>query len=185
MSTTTTITTPMNTEQRNGRDVEPWYRQFWPWMLIGLPAIAVIASFTSLFIAIDKADDTVADNYYKNGLAINQELAADQQAKTLGLRAQLGLDPQPQQLIVTLQGQLAPAPAQLRAQFAHPVSADDDFTVILTAIAPGQYRGRLLQKPHGRWTVDITDPASAAWRLREEIAIPADISARTTFDFVP
>ena len=178
-------TMTMSADQLDDRNIEPWYRQFWPWLLIGLPATAVVASLISLSIAINKADDLVEDNYYKDGLAINQQLAADEKAKLLGLRARLGIDPQEQQLVVTTQGQLLPAPAQLRAKFAHPVSADADFTVILTQIAPGQYRGSLLQKPRGRWTVEITDPASTAWRLRDEIAIPTNVSARTDFEITP
>jgi hypothetical protein len=31
---------------------EPWYRQFWPWFIIALPASAVIASFITLWLAV-------------------------------------------------------------------------------------------------------------------------------------
>jgi len=33
-------------------DTEPWYRQFWPWFIIALPASAVIASFITLWLAV-------------------------------------------------------------------------------------------------------------------------------------
>lgn len=32
--------------------LEPWYRQFWPWFIIALPTSAVIASFISLWLAV-------------------------------------------------------------------------------------------------------------------------------------
>ena len=32
--------------------IEPWYRQFWPWFIIALPASAVIASFVTLWLAV-------------------------------------------------------------------------------------------------------------------------------------
>ena len=30
----------------------PWYRQFWPWFVIALPASAVIAGLTTVWIAV-------------------------------------------------------------------------------------------------------------------------------------
>lgn len=41
-----------------GQD-EPWYKQFWPWFIIALPASAVIASFITLWIAIANPDGMV------------------------------------------------------------------------------------------------------------------------------
>ena len=29
----------------------PWYRQFWPWFVMALPAAAVAASFVTLYLA--------------------------------------------------------------------------------------------------------------------------------------
>lgn len=39
----------------------PWYRQFWPWFIIALPASAVIASFITLWLAISHPDQLVVD----------------------------------------------------------------------------------------------------------------------------
>jgi len=39
----------------------PWYRQFWPWFLIALPAAAVIASFITLYLAITHPVHLVID----------------------------------------------------------------------------------------------------------------------------
>lgn len=33
-------------------DEVPWYRQFWPWFVISLPATAVIASLVTVWIAV-------------------------------------------------------------------------------------------------------------------------------------
>jgi len=40
----------------------PWYKQFWPWFIIALPASAVIASFITLWIAISNPDQLVVDD---------------------------------------------------------------------------------------------------------------------------
>ena len=41
----------------------PWYKQFWPWFLIALPASAVIASLYTVSLAVRTTDSlvTVAD----------------------------------------------------------------------------------------------------------------------------
>ena len=55
---------------------QPWYRQFWPWFIIALPASAVIASFFTLWLAISNPDQlVVSDDQYRN---INSELKAQE-----------------------------------------------------------------------------------------------------------
>ena len=49
-----------NTGQVPGMN-EPWYRQFWPWFIIALPASAVIASFITLWLAVSNPVTLVVD----------------------------------------------------------------------------------------------------------------------------
>ena len=52
----------------------PWYRQFWPWFIIALPASAVVASFITLWLAISNPDQLVIDeDEYRR---LNSELKA-------------------------------------------------------------------------------------------------------------
>ena len=44
-----------------GQDV-PWYRQFWPWFIIMIPASAVIAGFITLWLAVSRPDHLVVDD---------------------------------------------------------------------------------------------------------------------------
>ncbi len=53
-------------------DLEPWYRQFWPWVIFGLPASVVVAGLITVYIAYEGADDMVIDQYYKEGLAASK-----------------------------------------------------------------------------------------------------------------
>ena len=55
----------------------PWFRQFWPWFVFGLPGIVVIASLITVYIAVSHPDPLVDGNYYKHGLTINEKLTAD------------------------------------------------------------------------------------------------------------
>lgn len=61
----------MTSQQQNDMNKVPgegvaWYKQFWPWFIIALPASAVIASFTTLWIAISNPDGlVVTDDEYQ------------------------------------------------------------------------------------------------------------------------
>jgi hypothetical protein len=56
-----------------GQDL-PWYRQFWPWFIIALPASVVVASFITLWLAISNPDPLVIKvDYYQR---FNSEIKA-------------------------------------------------------------------------------------------------------------
>jgi len=52
----------------------PWYRQFWPWFIIALPASAVVAGFVTLWLALSNPDHLVVDD--QEYQRINSELKA-------------------------------------------------------------------------------------------------------------
>lgn len=55
-----------NRNPESGHDL-PWYKQFWPWFIIALPAAAVLASFFTLWLAISRPDYLVVDeNEYRS-----------------------------------------------------------------------------------------------------------------------
>ncbi len=60
-----------NTHPVPGHDT-PWYRQFWPWFIIALPAAAVIASFITFYLAVSRPDYLVVDD--KEYQQLNSEL---------------------------------------------------------------------------------------------------------------
>ncbi len=43
-------------------DPIPWYRQFWPWALIAIPAATVVACAVTIVIAIVSDDGLVTDS---------------------------------------------------------------------------------------------------------------------------
>src|SRR5512139_70723 len=141
---------------------KPWYREPWPWFLMSLPATAVIAGLTTVWIAVQSADGLVVGDYYKEGLAINQTLARDDAARTLALAATLqnadgGLS-------LTLTGHLKTFPAQLILNLAHPTHQGMDHTLTFHHTGGGHYRAALPAMPAGKWHAQLADTASA-WRL--------------------
>ena len=69
----------MQQVQKRTEDIEPWYKQFWPWFIIALPASVVIASFVTLWIAISNPDYLVVDD--EEYRELKSELKAQQPAK--------------------------------------------------------------------------------------------------------
>jgi uncharacterized protein len=53
----------------------PWYRYRHVWMVIGGPAIVVVASLATGYIAMRGADPVIDTDYYRHGMAINKTLA--------------------------------------------------------------------------------------------------------------
>jgi len=148
---------------------KPWYREPWPWFLISLPAAAVIAGLTTVWIAANSADGLVVGDYYKAGLAINQTLARDDAARALALTATLqGKDGA---LGLTLAGRLHAYPDQLSLTLAHPTRQGLDQTLTLSHAGGGLYRTSLPAMPAGKWHAQLTEPAST-WRLSGVLHTP-------------
>lgn len=68
-------------------DNRPWYKERWPWLLMAGPAIVIVAGAVTVWLAVVSNDGLVTDDYYKQGLAVNQQLHRDHQAGNLGLHA--------------------------------------------------------------------------------------------------
>ncbi len=54
---------------------EPWWRFPLLWMVIAGPAVVVVASFVTLWLALRTPDPVVAPDYYRRGIEINKALA--------------------------------------------------------------------------------------------------------------
>jgi hypothetical protein len=147
----------------------PWYREPWPWFLISLPATAVIAGVTTVWIAATSADGLVVGDYYKAGLAINQTLARDDAAHALALAATLQREDGT--LALTLTGRLQAYPAQLSLTLAHPTRQGLDQTLTFSHAGGGHYRTSLPVLQSGKWHAQLADTAST-WRLSGVLHTP-------------
>ena len=141
---------------------KPWYREPWPWFLMSLPAIAVAAGLTTVWIAYESADGLVVGDYYKEGLAINQTLERDDAAHALALAATVKSEDGA--LVLTLAGHLTAYPDQLILTLAHPTHQGMDHTLTLHHAGGSRYRATLPAMPDGKWHAQLTDAAST-WRL--------------------
>ena len=145
-------------------DNKPWYKEPWPWILMAGPVIVIIAGFVTAWMAVVSNDGLVADDYYKQGLAVNQRLQRDHYASELGLRADLMRADDQLRLLVTAEKDTV-LPEVLMVKLAHPTRAGYDQMIKMESQGQGFYGGRLSADIFGRWHVSIEDPAEK-WRLQ-------------------
>jgi len=142
--------------------MRPWYREPWPWLLMAGPAAALLAGAATLWLAVASADGLVADDYYRQGLAINKVLAREEAARRLGLSAKVDL--KEGRLVVILHGQ---KPEALFVHLAHATRAGHDLRLRLAPAGAGRYEAELPPLPAGRWRIVVEDPRSS-WRIVQE-----------------
>jgi hypothetical protein len=131
------------------------------------PGIVVVASFVTLYLAVKSNDGLVADDYYKQGLAINRVLDRENLARHLAISAKAAFSSD--RVVVDLKSS-ADLPSGIRVTLAHPTRAGMDQSVLLHGIG-GRYQGALSDLAAGHWLVMITDEANT-WRVSSEIRLP-------------
>lgn len=149
----------------DGRDPEPWYRQFWPWFLIALPASVVIASFVTIWLAVSRPNPMVVDDYSRIARSIEQRRERDLAAAALGVTAEIRLIADASLVVVRLAPESV-EPESLELRLSHPLVEERDRLVKLTR-SPEGWSGEL-ETPAGRWYVQLY-PGDLAWRLSGEL----------------
>jgi hypothetical protein len=140
------------------------------------PAAVVVAGFVTLWIAATTFDGMVADDYYRQGLAINKVLERDRAAARLGLGAEIALADGGHRVRVALSGGAPRGGQRLRLRLAHPARADLDQNVALERAGDG-YEGGLQPLRPGRWSVTLEDEAGS-WRLMGVWRLPGEAALR-------
>ncbi|MGE5336791.1 MAG: FixH family protein [Gemmatimonadota bacterium] len=151
----------------------PWYREPWPWVLISLPGIAVIGCSITVWLAVRSADGIVTSDYYKEGLAINRELARTQRAAALGLHAAVelaGVNDGDRIRVRLASDRPLPVEPALRLGLIHPGHGGFDRTVMLARVSGdaehaeyvGQFGEARATTHPVAWQVTLESPN---WRL--------------------
>jgi len=144
-----------------------WFKQFWPWFLIGLPMVAVVGSISLVFTAMDHQPDMVVDDYYTKGKAINNDFALINRAKALNISASVQVTDQT--MLVSLAG--VEDKTSISFSLYHSTLAARDITTMLTADANGDYLFHTDKDLAGKWQVRI-EPFDKSWRLQNVVILP-------------
>ena len=144
-------------------DDKPWYKYGFVWLMIGLPASAVIAGITTVFIASHEPDSLVVDDYYKDGLAINTVIEKDRRAVEMGLGARVEFGNSGVRLYLQSKEELAEGPFSLK--LIHPARAEQDQVLELAPFGDNYYEAQGLEPLASvTWEVQIMDMGDK-WRL--------------------
>jgi hypothetical protein len=77
----------------------PWWRFGHVWLVISGPAIVVVASFITLYLAVKGMDPVLDEDYYRKGVEINKTLAENPSSLAPAVQArnhaQTGVKPTP------------------------------------------------------------------------------------------
>lgn len=148
---------------------KPWYKHPMVWLIILLPAASVVAGVGLLIVALINQDSVVRDDWYKEGKAINQNLARDETAKKLNQTADITIDTLTGEVVITLRA-AASLPA-LQLFFSHPTQANQDQTVVMQRHIDGTFHGNLTHALKGRYYVELSTPE---WRLLGDKEFPLE-----------
>ncbi len=150
------------------KPAQPWYKERWPWILMAGPAIVIVAGIITLWLAVVSNDGLVSDDYYKEGLAVNQQIKRDQGAVKLGLSANLMRSGEKLRLLLATETEGAVVlPQEVAVKFTHPTRAGEDQLVVMKSLGGGMYAGDLKAGIGGRWIVSLED-TKGEWRLQSE-----------------
>lgn len=162
----------MNTGN-NDQAKKPWFKQPWLWFVLSVPIASVILSSIMVTVAVVGKDSLVSDNYYKDGMAINQTIEQDLLADELKLAPLLSVVDNA--VIMELNGDTThPAfkkQAFITLKILHPTVSDEDVIIKLLPTPSGQFVGELPESILGRRYLDVY-AFDESWRIREEVTFP-------------
>ncbi|WP_120510821.1 FixH family protein [Photobacterium salinisoli] len=149
---------------------KPWYKQFWPWFIIAIPALSITYSMTALYIFSQNKVDLVAEDYYKKGKGINQDFSRLRVADALKIKADIKVIEQDITLSLD-KGELPDFPT-LRVLFTHRTLAEKDFTQMISPDQKGRYRFTAPESIDGPWFVEV-EPFQGEWMLNGRLNLPS------------
>ncbi|MDH3620037.1 MAG: FixH family protein [Gammaproteobacteria bacterium] len=153
-------------------DTKPWYRQFWPWFIIALPASAVVAGLSTVWISMQTTDSLVvhAEDGVKN--ATERQLSAARLAAELGLAAYVEINTETRVVSAVIRSsELPEVPATLDFELSHPAFAERDQHITLNKAMDDDegnpvWVGHFLTVPSGRFYAVLK--SGDDWRVTAE-----------------
>lgn len=136
------------------------------WLVVGIPATAVIVGAIVLTLSIVSYDGLVVDDYYKKGMGINQSIERTARARELGIEAAIEFsDNALIKIQISSNPQYAP-PEILAVSFRHATRSGSDQTVSANRFENMVYHMHLPPLLPGKWHIEI---AADGWRVNQTV----------------
>jgi hypothetical protein len=146
-----------------------WWKEPMVWLVLGLPATAVVAAVSTYFIAAQGQDSLVTMEFHDEGMYMERITQREDKAAALGINAQLAVSGDRLQL--SLAGRMDRAPDDLQLTLEHPARAEKDFQVHLTQVNPRTYIAPMPAMGSGKRYL-ILEPPDKAWRITGQWQVP-------------
>jgi uncharacterized protein len=160
----------------------PWYREPFVWLLISIPATAVLGGVVTLALAIATNDGLVVDDYYWHGKQINRVLSRDRAAARQGISVDVLLNYEDRVVTVYLSARVVTLPSTLRLSLLHATRSGQDRALELSRSADGSYFGPLPALVPGHWYVQFE---GHDWRVVGSLRVPDDVRMHITAAAAP
>ncbi len=134
--------------------------------------MAVVGGIITYILAATTADPLVVDDYYKEGLAINQDLDREHKARDLGIKGDVQFDPSANEFRVVLTGKEVERLPYIDLALVHPTRAGEDETIRLPSVGAGIFALHHGAPANVRWHVQLTPP-DGSWKLQGRLPLPA------------
>ncbi len=140
----------------------PWYREPWPWIILGILGLGVCSGLGILTIGLKNPPQIVSGDYQPLGKALVDTQERAGRATALGLGGDLRFEGN--DVLLTLAADdPAGLPETVLVQFLHPATSEGDTTAIVRLQSEGVYRGELATLPHERAQVRVADLQQTWW----------------------
>ncbi|MDH3342256.1 MAG: FixH family protein [Gammaproteobacteria bacterium] len=159
--------------------VLPWYRYPMVWMLIAIPFSAVIMGVIMIWLAITTDDGLVADDYYKQGIAINRNLSRDVLAQEKGLGAVLEMDNTDGLVRINLaldKGGIDSYPDSVQLKLQYATHDHNDVHLVLNHGQGDRYIGMVKRSlMPGKWYIELSQDD---WRLNGSMDVSKQVKVQ-------
>jgi len=135
------------------------------WIMLLLPAAAVVAGLATLAIALRSADRPLPADYHWEGEHLDRDFALARNAAAHGIEVSVEVNDAAGECRATVRAAPDDAPT-LTLLFANGADAGLDRVVLLRRVAAGEYRGPCQAIPAGHWRVALE---AGQWSIRTQV----------------
>jgi len=141
-------------------------------LALGIPGLAIVASFMTLALAIARPDGELPEQYHWEGMRLDRDFETAQRAADLNVAAALSRNDATSncQLDLRIKGSSPEALTLVLTHATHP-SLDQRLTLRRSSTHSTRYDAPCAAIPNAHWRVELTEPSNH-WSVRQYVTGP-------------